>query len=537
LKITSVVCSGSPNINQVTVSWTLTDPNASAYSFTLNTQILNSSGTGVRQVNPVGKVYSKTYSYTWGASSVDYQFTLTGSASGLPSYTTSLSGTCPPNYTGATPSPTPTPTPTPSCTPQCSVKEIGDIGSIGNTFNATTTLTQGSQYWVRLTATGANTTSNITLKENINQSNFRIVNPTVGTTFRILGSGNTDLTNTACPDNTPADGIPDCISNIQKDSSNRITGMDIQLGSVSPGTPKYVLFKATVLSQGTNVKVDNISSTIEYTTLGWTQALDSGPDVTIGAPSPYFQLSSGNMYSEGSISTQLPSGSYFTSDNQALLMHNGTANYGSGSGSVAGLDIANYSISNTSVYNKYYTLYNKYLTSIDLSSLNNLSATSGYYINASPGDLVIQNIPTALKTVTNTNYVIFVNGNLFIRDNFTITKNGNESVVFIVSGNIGIDPSITKVEGVYLADGIIDTSCSGNSFDVNNKCSPNTGDTSGGSTLTLDGLFFAHGGFSLDRYATPGSTPGEIFSARPDLVLATTPSLGQKVYSWKENKQ
>jgi hypothetical protein len=403
---------------------------------------------------------------------------------------------------------------------------IASLNAIRNTINS---VSSGG---------GGALSSKVKVSELINQTNFRINTPTYNTSFKITsGSGSeTDTTNSICPDTTPADGTPDCITNIIKDGSNRITGMDIQLDTLNSGAIRNIYFKVTPIAQGTNININSNTGVLNYQDITTTTALDLGAGITIDPPTAYTQTTTGDIYSAGGTGSDLPAGKYFTTDSQSLVMHNAAANYGSGSVSPSGRELSSYTINAAPLYSKYYSLYMNNITTTNVSTLA-MIPTPGYYMDTSGGDVVIQNIPLAQKNITSGNYVIFVNGNLFIRDSFTIAKNANTSVVFIVSGNIGIDPSVTNSEGIYLADGIIDTSCAINTFDVNNKCTPNSGSVAGGTQLALNGTFYAHGGLLLDRYGTPGSVPGELFNDRPDMILSAAQSLGQKIYSWKENKQ
>jgi hypothetical protein len=136
--------------------------------------------------------------------------------------------------------------------------------------------------------------------------------------------------------------------------------------------------------------------------------------------------------------------------------------------------------------------------------------------------------------------VVFVNGDLYIKkssgNSFSIAKDGKSALVFIVAGKMGIDPSVTKIEGLYIVDGVIDTLCTAPISGSNATCSPDKTSLQSNSQLTLEGAYYsAQTGFKLERTGTAGGNPAETFVYRPDLILSTTDILGLKIYSWKEN--
>ncbi len=135
-------------------------------------------------------------------------------------------------------------------------------------------------------------------------------------------------------------------------------------------------------------------------------------------------------------------------------------------------------------------------------------------------------------------YVVFIPGNLYIdsSSNLTVVKDGKSIITFIVQNNMGIDPDESKIDGAYITEGIFDTVCEQINGFIGSTCEPSSSSIAAGtSPLTLDGLFISNGGFLLDRKGTPGTSPGETFTFRPDFLLSGIDTIGQIQLTWKEN--
>lgn len=129
--------------------------------------------------------------------------------------------------------------------------------------------------------------------------------------------------------------------------------------------------------------------------------------------------------------------------------------------------------------------------------------------------------------------IIFINGNLNI-DYDLILASGN-SAVFIVSGNITVKSTVTRVDGIYIAGGTFqDTS---NETDIT------------GSQLVINGAVYGSN-VSLIRKLGQGATcahdpntpatcnntddPGEVIFFDPKYLIALNDLLGSPGVSWKE---
>lgn len=83
------------------------------------------------------------------------------------------------------------------------------------------------------------------------------------------------------------------------------------------------------------------------------------------------------------------------------------------------------------------------------SSLNN------YDVILFKGDLRLGNVGGSPKTA-----VVFVEGNLFFDQNFTLGDN-NSGLVFVVKGNVNIAQSVTRIDAIIISEGVICTAYNG----------------------------------------------------------------------------
>lgn len=147
--------------------------------------------------------------------------------------------------------------------------------------------------------------------------------------------------------------------------------------------------------------------------------------------------------------------------------------------------------------------------------------TGWYYYN---GNLTISNttFPTGFSTATGFSAIVLVNGDLNIREN--INTHDTSSIMFVNSGDLDIDKSVTNLEGIFVSEGQFDSSYNGNS---NNQ-------------LIVNGAVWAGGGFDLSRTLQNNqnsSTPAELFVFQPRLFMQS--SLvnllsGSNRFVWKE---
>lgn len=119
-------------------------------------------------------------------------------------------------------------------------------------------------------------------------------------------------------------------------------------------------------------------------------------------------------------------------------------------------------------------------------------------------------------------YVVFVNGDLNIKNNITVANGG--FLAFIVKGNIVVDPGVTAVQGIYVANGNF-TTLSIYSLGVTND-----------APLAVQGSVVVWGNMDLRRNLGGAGNidPGEQFGYRPDLLTSMPDKLKTFAMQWQE---
>ena len=125
---------------------------------------------------------------------------------------------------------------------------------------------------------------------------------------------------------------------------------------------------------------------------------------------------------------------------------------------------------------------------------------------------------------------IYVNGNIYISNNITYNTNGWTSIdkipnlKIIATGNIYIDKTVSKLDGTYIAKGVI-KDCADSSGAFQGPSCYGTSTTP--NTLTVNGSFMANqiylertGGNIYPTSSMPNPTPAEIFNYTPENWLA-----------------
>ncbi len=123
-----------------------------------------------------------------------------------------------------------------------------------------------------------------------------------------------------------------------------------------------------------------------------------------------------------------------------------------------------------------------------------------------------------------------VSGDLTLGDNGTpgtptqITlpaiQDGLSGLLFIVKGDITIAPETSRLEGVYISDGGVSTGTAGSNAD---------------SQLAVVGTLISYSTMNLQRDlpAAQNSTPGELFTYRPDILLSVPRDWVSNSVRWK----
>jgi hypothetical protein len=121
--------------------------------------------------------------------------------------------------------------------------------------------------------------------------------------------------------------------------------------------------------------------------------------------------------------------------------------------------------------------------------------------------------------------IVLVEGNLTIEKDVTVSDNPQPSaLMFIVKGNITIDPSVNRLDGVYFAEKDFHTGTTGAGND---------------GRLVGNGMWFVspNGTFYLDRNLgglNNAVTPAEVVHFEPKYLLLLMNLLGEPKYSWQE---
>jgi hypothetical protein len=145
-------------------------------------------------------------------------------------------------------------------------------------------------------------------------------------------------------------------------------------------------------------------------------------------------------------------------------------------------------------------------------------SSDGYYYYKASGNLTVN---SKITINGNRKIVLFVlGGNLIVNNNINITNHGSGFFMAVVSGNINISPSVASasgpaLEGIYEADGVIDTG-------------------SGANVLPIRGTLVGWSGVSFNRNLANNTPPAETVEYDPMLTLLFPRTLIQDNVSWQE---
>lgn len=154
------------------------------------------------------------------------------------------------------------------------------------------------------------------------------------------------------------------------------------------------------------------------------------------------------------------------------------------------------------------------------STITTLSTISDQYVYYRAGDLTVNGLSGTATAV------VFVDGNL------SITGNLNSSVtnaVFVVKGDINIDPSVTRVDAILISQGIIYTAGTG--------C--NTNGVPASSALTINGSLIslnttASVPIKFCRTLADNSLPAEKVINQPKYLVILRNLLSDTYQKWSE---
>ncbi len=463
------------------------------------------------------------------------------------------------------------PQPTPNLTVDTTKKDIGTLSSIADKFQPLKILEEGKDYWVRIQIYSLGRAfSHIWLYEKINSEYFDLYKPSFNSpetaTFFIqsyVAHGSSfemkERMSIDCPD-AGSSSLPSCIT--YTDGASSFLAKPFEAMSPVAKPVKYVFFKvrAKKSSGGLPIKVNVNDTYPPVHTDSYVNFIETIPhlptdevgldneDVVIcpvggctAASVGYFQVRQGDTFSRAigaqSIKSDLPTGTNFSPDTNSVILYKGAGAYfGNGGTNARNWSVNNYEVTDTMSYNELFASYGDKVTTKNIHGISDFT-TSGTYIDTSS-----QANNSKKYTITGAGWetqltgkqvIFFIPGDLYINTNTDIGSSGDSSLIYIVAGNIGIAPSVTRVEGIFFADGAIDTACDSAIGFSGTSCS--SGSLSVATALNSEGIYYARSGFQLGRQVPSGTS--EIFTGRPDFIFSSMGIFGKKIYSWTESIQ
>ncbi|MEA3355357.1 MAG: hypothetical protein U9Q63_02660, partial [Patescibacteria group bacterium] len=233
---------------------------------------------------------------------------------------------------------------------------------------------------------------------------------------------------------------------------------------------------------------------------------------------PWFQVAGGNLHANGGgVTSNIPSSAanpYLITGSTGLVSYTGGLDLGDGDINEIGEDwraITSYDIVQTD-YDYFYRILSE--DPAGMTDWDGLEPTvNGVYTSNVSKDTV-----GAWDISSDQKEVILVDGDVLITDNIEVAQNG--FLAIITSGNITVADTVTKVEGVYIADGIFSTCETASSLQFNGE-----------------GIFVGWGGVNLCRdfdSTDNNTTPVEVFIYRSDFLSSVYEYLMKPIYSWRE---
>ncbi len=379
------------------------------------------------------------------------------------------------------------------------------------------------------------TGSTAIITERINSTNFSVANLTT-TSFKLIkrnADGSvTDITSVC------GAGLAICLTS--KDAG----GFDLKLPSISAAEEIAVYFMVTPTTPsaiGTKVPVDRDPDSIVKYSNGYQENIRN-VQVGVVANKPYFETQNGgDVHTQGGLLVDMPDANKFMrGTSPGILSFSGSATVRPNNNQ---LSSKNWKVGTTGGYSvnaaKY--SYSAMLATIkNITPISRLSDITGSGFYSYSGDVTIDAINKLPNLKTNSMQItLFVSGNVYIKTAIDIFGNvANKSSLSIISAkNIGISTAIKDstngvIDGIYIADGVIDTAC--NSTFSFTQCAPGA-PAFDPSSLTLEGMFLGRVGFNLDRLGQPEiPTAGEKFIYKPELLLTAAPQLGSLSSVWRE---
>jgi hypothetical protein len=237
----------------------------------------------------------------------------------------------------------------------------------------------------------------------------------------------------------------------------------------------------------------------------------------------WFQTDSGNIgVNNGNLRSIIPNGEVLSTNSKGS---SGVLTYSSGltlNGQPIGPSgdwrlVSTYTPPPEENYAFFTILFNRYLQAASGDIPTTEPSPFSVYQFASAPNLISA---PPLTIAAGNKVVVLVDDDVVINENVIVPT--GSFFALIVSGNIIIAEGVTRVEGIYVADGTITIDSSG--------------DIATEVAFEGEGTFAAWSGFSLERDlgSINGTTPAEKFFYRPDFMIYAPVEMRQSSFEWRE---
>jgi hypothetical protein len=292
---------------------------------------------------------------------------------------------------------------------------------------------------------------------------------------------------------------------------------------VSPYTRQF-----TPVSEGTSLVTAYVAMTD-----GSVRCQDS-QTLTVASPRAWWQVRDSDIQTNSSLQSFVPLTQFFGLPGNGgwpgVPAYGGTANFSGGSVSQIGW-IANSLSTSQRVYNYLY-FDNQIPDDIralikPVSSQSDLTGAvpdeNGYeWYKFTGTGLLDMDVSSVLALGARRVILLVDTADLNINANISLTTG---FFLAIANQDINIDPAVTTLEGLYVADGTVSTGTLG----------PDVNDLGQDIPLSVRGSVAAYTGINLQRdLADNSAIPAEFFEYAPDQILLFPSTLGVRRINWKE---
>jgi hypothetical protein len=249
------------------------------------------------------------------------------------------------------------------------------------------------------------------------------------------------------------------------------------------------------------------------------------PTITLTpTPGAWSQVFGGDVY-KSTIREDIPSGKIFLDNlsgnlDSAGVLWSSTGTFDPGFGYLSARYLTgdwkvSKNLSNTYSFSYYWEAFKgkaKNVSNQTVGNINDLDSTNVIYAYTGLGYYALDTTFTGNRTSGADVTIFLISGSLEVRQNFTVAA--DDTVVFIVNGNIYIAGSVDRIPGLYI---------SSQTFTI----------ATGSDRIIIDGMVYART-LSLNRTHHSFDTPAYQFLYQPKYVIALLPYLGRQQVQWQE---